>query len=124
MHDAPSLLQLIGLGGVVGVLPVYLGIAAAVFLFKGSKWAWQLIGLSAGILLYLFVDLMHESIESIDAANAVSWGVFVGSFALSFAGLLATDRYWQQTRRHHSPASLLPYTIAIGMGFHNLGEGL
>jgi ZIP family zinc transporter len=124
VHDHPTLLQLIGLGGLVGVLPVYLGIAAALVLFKGSKWAWQLVGLSTGILLYLFFDLMHESFESINTSSLTSWAVFIGSFALSFVGLLAADKYWQQTRKSASPGSLLPYTIAIGMGFHNLGEGL
>ena len=108
----------------MGVLPVYLGLAAALILFKGGRWAWQLIGVSTGILLYLFFDLMDESLELVNSPDMLSWVVFTGSFLLSFFGLFLVDKYWQGKRKHASPASLLPYTIALGMGFHNLGEGL
>ena len=124
VQDHPTLLQLIGLGSVVGVLPVYLGLAAALILFKEGRWAWQLIGVSTGILLYLFFDLMDESLELVNSPDMLSWVVFTGSFLLSFFGLFLVDKYWQGKRKHASPASLLPYTIALGMGFHNLGEGL
>src|SRR5438552_711610 len=114
MQDHPTLLQLIGLGSVVGVLPVYLGLAAALILFKEGRWAWQLIGVSTGILLYLFFDLMDESLELVNSPDMLSWVVFTGSFLLSFFGLFLVDKYWQGKRKHASPASLLPYTIALG----------
>jgi len=119
--------QLIGLGGIAGVIPIYIGIAAALLAVKVSSRSWEgfLTGVSTGILVYLFFDLMHEAVEQTAAQDPLSWLLFLGGLLVGFVGLVAFEQ--QQQGRHRSPDSsplFLPYMIALGLGFHNLGEGL
>jgi ZIP family zinc transporter len=120
------MIELIGLGFVAGVIPVYLGIAAALLLGKVLPRSWEgaLIGVATGVLAYLFFDLMHEAVELTGARDGLSWTVFLGSLGVSLIGLVALES--NQILGTGSAGRLLslPYMIAIGMGFHNLGEGL
>lgn len=120
------MIDLIGLGLVAGVLPVYLGIGVALALGKILPRSWEgaLIGVATGVLAYLFFDLMHEAVELTGARDGVSWGVFLGSLGISLIGLVALES--SQILGTGSTGRLLslPYMIAVGMGLHNLGEGL
>jgi len=120
------MLNLIGLGLIAGVIPVYLGIVVAVLLGKvlPRRWEGALIGVATGVLLYLFFDLMHEAVEMSGARDMLSWAVFLGGLGGSLVGLvwLESRQLWGNT--HASRLLPLPYMIAAGMGFHNLGEGL
>ena len=120
------MLNLIGLGAIAGVIPVYLGILAALFLGKILPRTWEggLIGLATGVIVYLFFDLMHEATELTGARDLVSWVVFLGSLGLSFVGLVALESSQVFGGRSGSRVLSLPYMIAVGMGLHNLGEGL
>ncbi len=120
------MLDLIVLGGIAGVVPVYLGIIAAVWLGKilPRNWEGLLIGVAIGVLTYLFFDLMHEAVELTGALDRVSWLVFLGSLGVSLIGLVALESSQIFGGRSESRLLSLPYMIAIGMGFHNLGEGL
>jgi ZIP family zinc transporter len=119
------MLDLIGLGILAGVVPVYLGIAIAMWLRKSLPRSWEtrLIGLATGVLVYLFFDLMHESVELTGVRDFSSWILFLGSLFLSFVGLALLEQ--QQLKRGRSDGTTaLPYVVAAGMGLHNLGEGL
>lgn len=119
------MLELIGLGILAGVVPVYLGIGVAMWLRRSLPRAWEtrLIGLATGVLVYLFFDLMHESIELTGARDPWSWVLFLGSLLLSFVGLALLEE--QQLKRGRGDrVTALPYVVAAGMGLHNLGEGL
>lgn len=118
--------QLLSLGGIAGVIPVYLGIAAALLVTKVMDPAWEsfLIGLSTGILTYLFFDLMHETVELTGVHDLVSWTIFVGSLLVSFVGLVAVEEHLQRRNPPVINPLFLPFMIAVGMGLHNLGEGL
>ena len=120
------MLDLIVLGGIAGVVPVYLGIIAAVWLGKvlPRNWEGLLIGVAIGVLTYLFFDLMHEAVELTGALDRLSWLVFLGSLGASLVGLVALESSQILGGRSASRLLSLPYMIAIGMGFHNLGEGL
>jgi ZIP family zinc transporter len=120
------MLELIGLGAVAGVVPVYLGILAALYLGKMLPRTWEggLIGVATGVLVYLFFDLMHEATEQTGARDPVSWLVFLGSLGVSFVGLVALESSQVFGGRSGSRVLSLPYMIAVGMGLHNLGEGL
>lgn len=49
-------MDLIGLGAIAGVIPVYLGIFVALFLGRVLPRSWEglLIGVATGVLAYLF----------------------------------------------------------------------
>lgn len=120
------MLDLIGLGVLAGVLPVYLGIAGAQLLGRAFPRAWEggLIGVATGILLYLFFDLMHEAVELSSARDPWSWFVCLAGLGASLVGLVVLESgslFGGGPARTQIP---LPYMIAVGMGFHNLGEGL
>jgi ZIP family zinc transporter len=120
------MLELIGLGAVAGVVPVYLGILSALYLGKMLPRTWEggLIGVATGVLVYLFFDLMHEATEQTGARDPVSWLVFLGSLGVRFVGLVALESSQVFGGRSGSRVLSLPYMIAVGMGLHNLGEGL
>jgi ZIP family zinc transporter len=119
------MLQLLGLGAVAGMIPVFFGILAALFFRRVLSRSWEglLVGIAAGILTYLFFDLMHEAVELTGARDMVSWVIFLGSLGLSLVGLVALESS-QVFGGSASRWLSLPYMIAIGMGLHNLGEGL
>jgi ZIP family zinc transporter len=121
--EQSTILQLIGLGGLAGVLPVYLGIGVALLIQQTlhPKRQGFLIGLSAGILLYLFFDLMHEATELTNPRDLASSATFLGGLCVSFLGLVAIEHRARGSAIH--PA-FLAYMIALGIGLHNLGEGL
>ena len=120
------MLDLVGLGVLAGVVPVYLGIAAALVLRRALPRTWEagLIGLSTGVLTYLFFDLMHEAVELMGVRDPFSWLLFLGSLFLSFVGLVHLEKHQFLKGRHADQALTLPFVIAAGMGLHNLGEGL
>ncbi|MDF0643706.1 MAG: zinc transporter ZupT [Nitrospira sp.] len=119
-------MDLIGLGAIAGVIPVYLGIFVALFLGRVLPRSWEglLIGVATGVLAYLFFDLMHEAIELTGARDAVSWMVFLGSLGVSLVGLVSLESSQIFGGKTGNRMLSLPYMIALGMGFHNLGEGL
>lgn len=118
--------ELLRLGVVAGVIPVYLGIFVALFLGKVLPRSWEglLIGIATGVLTYLFFDLMHEAVELTGARDGLSWIVFLGSLGISLVGLVSLESNQVFGGRAANRVLSLPYMIAIGMGFHNLGEGL
>jgi len=120
------MLDLVGLGVIAGVIPVYFGIAAALLLGKVLPRSWEggLIGVATGVLLYLFFDLMHEAVELSGARDLLSWMVFLGGLGLSLVGLVKLEASHILGSHHAAKLLSLPYMIALGMGFHNLGEGL
>ncbi len=126
MEPSNGLLVLIGLGGLAGVIPVYLGITLALILTRSLARAWEglLVGLATGVLVYLFFDLMHEAVDLTGATDRLSWFIFLGSLLVSFVGLVSLEQLQQNRNRPVNHRLFLPYMIALGMGLHNLGEGL
>ena len=120
------MVNVIGLGAIAGLIPVYLGILAALFLGKVLPRTWEggLIGVANGVLVYLFFDLVHGAAEQTGARDVVSWAVFLGSLGVSFVGLVALESSQVFGGRSGNRMLSLPYMIAVGMGLHNLGEGL
>jgi ZIP family zinc transporter len=119
-------IELLGLGAIAGVVPVYVGIVAAVLLGTVLPRSWEggLIGVATGVLVYLFFDLMHEAVELTSARDLFSWFIFLGSLGVSFVGLVVLEESQLGKHRRLTRTLSLPYVIALGMGLHNLGEGL
>ena len=114
------------LGIYVGVVPVALGLATYPFLRElGRRGIDFLLALTVGLLAFLAIDTLMEALEQADrAAEAFHAPLLVWIIALStLIGLLAIT-----ARRRARGAGLSPlgvaYFIALGIGLHNLGEGL
>lgn len=110
------------LGIYVGVIPVTLGMLWYPFMRQiDRKWMNAILALTIGLLIFLFVDTVLEALELAAEAPAVFQGVPVVLFGilLSVGTLLAIG----QRKRTESPLAIATL-IALGIGLHNLGEGL
>src|SRR3972149_1962558 len=113
------------LGVYVGIIPVFLGVLWFPFLRRlARRWVHFFLSLTAGLLVVLGVDAPAEAVESSGPVPAalqgqalVAVGFLASSLALIAAGRLARGRV-------SSSRLLVAYLIAIGIGLHNLGEGL
>jgi len=119
------------LGIYVGVIPVGLGMLWLPFLRRlGSSWVGALIAFTVGLLAFLAIDAGLEGLEIAAAAPAAFGGtglVFVGGLAayLVLAGIDShLSRRSREARGGAAAAGYLALLVAIGIGLHNLGEGL
>ena len=119
------------LGTYVGVLPVLLGMLLLPVLRQaGGNVVRVLLAVTVGLLAFLAVDGAAEGVE-LALGTGGSFGgaslVVLGA-ALAFLLLSAVDRWLAARRRtlRAGRATGLPLaaTIALGIGLHNLGEGL
>ncbi len=110
------------LGVYVGVIPVALGMLWYPFLRRvDRKWLNAFLALTVGLLIFLFVDTVLEALEIAEQLPGVFQGIPVVIFGILFAlgVLLAVSR----RRGGGSPVAIAGF-IALGIGLHNLGEGL
>lgn len=121
--DSGSLGALGLIGLMVGLAPVALGMLFYPALRAGGTRTFGFaLALTVGLLGFLLVDTM---IEALDLAARAAPGLDATAMvwlaaALSFAGLMAVGR-----RRGGALSGLpLAFSIALGIGLHNLGEGL
>jgi zinc transporter ZupT len=133
---------LMGLLGVyVGVIPVALGMLWLPFVRRiGEGWIRLLIAFTVGLLAVLGVDAALEGLEIGATAPAVFGGqalVLLGALA-AYLALAGVDAYLSErggrssgstdgARSGRSAAkggTYLALLVAIGIGLHNLGEGL
>lgn len=121
-----------GLIGIyVGVIPVALGLLWYPLLRRLGRTKMNFIlALTVGLLLFLVVDMFQEAQEvAADAPATFDAPVLVPLLAVLAAGLLITISRWLSRRgekyRNQTDGNLmLAYQIALGIGLHNLGEGL
>jgi ZIP family zinc transporter len=119
------------LGTYVGVIPVILGMLFMPLLRRISDdWVRLFMAVTIGLLGFLVIDGSLEGIDIGQSASGAFGGVellFIGA-ALSYLALTAIDRWLKSgmERRKAAGASAfhLSLMVAIGIGLHNLGEGL
>ncbi|MBI4922989.1 MAG: ZIP family metal transporter [Devosia nanyangense] len=109
-------------GAIVGILPVAIGLMFYPALRGVGRSGMNfLLAVTVGLLVFLFVDMSLEAFESAGESAALFQGpaMVILAAAASFLILLAIGR-WRGT-----PTGLaLSFYIALGIGLHNLGEGL
>jgi len=118
----PTLLAYALLGIYVGVIPVILGMLWFPFMRRvDRRWMNAILALTVGLLVFLFVDTLLEALELAAEVPGVLQGVPVVFFGtlLSLGVLLAVGG----RRGERSPLEVATL-IALGIGLHNLGEGL
>ncbi len=110
------------LGLFVGVLPVALGLMFfPVLRGIGQNGMSFLLALTVGLLAFLFIDALLDSIELASESAAMFQGTTMVVLAAAAAFLLLMAI----SRRAGKPTGLaLSGYIALGIGLHNLGEGL
>ncbi len=118
------------LGLYVGVVPVGLGLLWYPFLRRISRrWLDFFLSLTVGLLIFLGVDALEGALEAVPLVPGAFQGVslIVLGFTLSLIALIAIGRRASagaQGRGETRRRLVLAYMIAIGIGLHNLGEGL
>lgn len=118
------------LGIFVGVIPVYLGLVWFPALQRLSRrWWGALLGFTVGLLVFLGVDALEEALEVAARIPVVFQGVGLITIGLlgSFLGLGAIRQYALGSVAGKGTIHervTLSYLIALGIGLHNLGEGL
>ncbi|WP_238072288.1 GTP-binding protein [Rhodococcus zopfii] len=119
------------LGTYVGIIPVLLGMLLLPVLRRARPALVQFaLAVTVGLLAFLAFDATAEGIELSTATGGAFGGpalVGVGA-TLSFLTLTGVDRYLRARRKRAGTADAsalrLAAMIALGIGLHNLGEGL
>lgn len=117
------------LGLYAGVVPVLLGLLWYPFLRRiDRKWLHFYLSLTVGLLVFLLVDAFEHTFET--AAMVAEGFQGVGLIAVGVVGAVLGLRALSGLGRGAGGAGDRPtgltvaYLIAIGIGLHNLGEGL
>ncbi len=119
------------LGTYVGVIPVALGMLVLPLLRRVSATVVRvLLALTVGLLAYLALDGGIEALELGGRSSGAYGGpaLVVFGAGLAFLALTFIDRVLRSRRQHSQAAGesglRLASMIAVGIGLHNLGEGL
>lgn len=116
------------IGIYVGVIPVFLGIFWYPVLRKlGKRTFLWLMALTIGLLIFLGIDATNEALETAAKVGGPFQGVgLIGiGIVTSFMALYALAR--RQARQGDGETggrTSIALMIAVGIGLHNLGEGL
>lgn len=115
------------IGLYVGVIPIFLGIFWLPALRSlGKKWMTFLMALTTGLLIFLGLDTFNEALEQAAVLPATYQGIgLIGIGAVATYMLLELiDNPKSADRSESSQRLSIAWRIAIGIGIHNLGEGL
>jgi zinc transporter ZupT len=116
------------LGIYVGVIPVALGLIWFPALRRVSERGLDFfLFLTIGLLAFLGIDALHEASEVASAVPGAYQGTGLLALGLlaSFGLLTALEKTLSGPRGDGAPPVLsLAYLVAIGIGLHNLSEGL
>jgi zinc transporter ZupT len=127
--DLLGLMALLGL--YVGVIPVTLGmlLLPAMRRFRAT-WIRVIMAFTVGLLAFLAVDATLEGFDLAAEAGGAFGGaelVILGAI-LAYAALAGLESWIRARRDRASSSGASPMTlalmIAVGIGLHNMGEGL
>ncbi len=124
------------LGSYVGIVPVIIGLLWFPFMSRISKqWYNFFLSLTAGLLVFLAVDALKEAFEITESIAGAFRGevlIVTATVATILVLMMLSNRLTRKTvtigTAGVSTKQLyglsLSYMVAIGIGLHNLGEGL
>lgn len=116
------------IGLYVGVIPIYLGLLWFPALRQlGRRWMTFLLAITTGLLVFLGVDTLTEAIEQALVIGSPFQGIGligIGTVCTFFLLDGIARRQKSTGRSEASQRMTLAFMIALGIGLHNLGEGL
>ena len=130
--DGRYLLTFALIGLYVGVIPVALGLLWFPLASRiGPVGLDILLALTLGLLAFLLIDTIVEGLSRVSALPSSFQGtaLFVAAAAASWLTLDLVSA-WVKSRRARAgrsgstPGSVVSLLVAVGIGLHNLGEGL
>jgi zinc transporter, ZIP family len=114
------------LGIYVGVIPIALGMLWLPWIRRiPASWLRIVMAVTVGLLGFLAIDATLEGFELAGEGSQAFGGaalVLLGG-VVSFLGLTGVSA-WLAERRASSSGSTLALLVAVGIGLHNLGEGV
>ncbi|HEX2410207.1 MAG TPA: ZIP family metal transporter [Solirubrobacteraceae bacterium] len=114
------------LGVYVGVIPVALGMLWLPWVRSiPARWLQAVMALTIGLLAFLAVDATLEGLELAGEGSQALGGaglVLLGAI-VAFLGLTGISE-WLAGRRAGASGGTLALLVAVGIGLHNLGEGV
>ena len=119
------------LGIYVGVIPIALGMLWLPWLRRvPPRWLRAIMALTVGLLAFLAIDAMLEGLDQAGQGSQAFGGaslVFLGA-VVAFLTLTGVTQ-WLSGRRRRAQAAgasggTLALMVAVGIGLHNLGEGV
>jgi ZIP family zinc transporter len=115
------------IGLYVGVIPIFLGIFWLPALRTlGKNWMTFLMAVTAGLLVFLGLDTLNEALEEAAELPATFQGIgLIGIGAVvTYLLLELVGKSGSSDRSEASQRFSIAWKIALGIGIHNLGEGL
>lgn len=116
------------IGLYVGVIPVFLGLFWFPVLRKlGRRWMTFLLAVTLGLLVFLGLDTLTEALDQAAAVPGAFQGIGligIGAVGTFFLLEVIARRQSASGRSESAQRLSLAYMIALGIGLHNLGEGL
>ncbi|HEX5609689.1 MAG TPA: ZIP family metal transporter [Solirubrobacterales bacterium] len=133
--DFFALMALLGI--YVGVIPISLGMLWLPFMRRlSSAWIGAVIAFTVGLLAFLAIDATLEGLDIAAEAPTAFGGsalVFLGAL-VAYLALAGVDAYLSDRGRRREGGSdgtgvaaggaYMAFLVALGIGLHNLGEGL
>ena len=118
------------LGLYAGVIPVLLGLLWYPFMRRlGTRWVHFFLSLTIGLLAFLVIDAVEEAFEaasgmpeSFHDAELIAMGI-VGAI-LGLRLVSSVGKRLRDSGDATGAALAVAYMVAIGIGLHNMGEGL
>jgi zinc transporter ZupT len=114
------------IGLYVGILPIAIGLMWYPLL-RGleRRWLHFVLALTAGLLIFLGADALHEALESGAAVAGAYQGTLIVLIGSVGTMLLLQSVAGARARREGAEGRrAVAWLIALGIGLHNLGEGL
>ena len=120
-----GLMALIGI--YVGVIPVGIGMLWLPWMRTvDARWMRFLMAFTIGLLAFLGIDALLEGSELAGEGPAVFGGaalVFLGAIG-AYLALAGVDAWLRSRRQSGESGYRAAFLVALGIGLHNLGEGL
>ena len=115
-------------GVYIGIIPVGLGMLWYPAMRRFSKKTMDFVlSLTVGLLIFLLADTFLEMVEVSAGIPGVFQGLALGIFAalITWLFIMAVGNNKQVADRDSAQGrAFVAFLIALGIGFHNLGEGL